>query len=323
MNIDRGKESFTQPEIDDLRARLKAYKEEAEIGWNPLADRVGDVGGSTLSAWCSGAYAGDMKAVAWKVNRFFLAEAARMELELTAPIVPGFKLTPTAKRIIAQLQWARRGKLVVVTGHPGVGKTAVFEQFVADTPNAFLVTMSPATRSPTSMMMAVLKAAGSSSLYGARAMNLYQAIHDRLAGMHALIIIDEAQHLDDEAIEQLRAIQDVLKCGLCLAGNPEVMKRVQRGARTAAFAQLSSRVSWPAHYERPTDADLEIILAAWDVTRESEKKFLKGISAMGGGLRSVTQCLEMATLDSRSTDEERTLGHLKAAWQQRTTPQAA
>lgn len=323
MNIDRGKESFTEAEIDDLRVRLRAYKEDAEIGWNPMADRVGDVGGSTLSAWCSGAYAGDMRAVAWKVNRFFLAEQARMELELTAPIVPGFKLTPTAKKIMAQLQWARRGKLVVVTGHPGVGKTAVFEQFVGDTPNAFTVTMSPATRSPTSMMMAILKAAGSTSSYGGRAMNLLQAIIDRLTGMNALIIVDEAQHLDDDAIEQLRAIQDVLKCGLCLAGNPEVMKRVQRGARTAAFAQLASRVSWAAHYERPTDADLEVILAAWEVVRESEKKFLKGVSAAGGGLRSVTQCLEMATLDSRSTDEERTLGHLKAAWQQRTTPQAA
>lgn len=101
------------------------------------------------------------------------------------------------------------------------------------------------------------------------------------------------------------------------------MKRVQRGARTAAFAQLSSRVSWPAHYERPTEGDLDVILAAWEVTRESEKAFLKGVSAQGGGLRSVTQCLEMATLDSRATDEDRTLGHLKSAWQQRTTPQAA
>lgn len=323
MNIDRGKESFTTEEVDELRERLRAWKDAAEIGWEPTADKVGDVGGSTLSAWCSGKYAGDMKGVAWKVNRFFLAEQARMELELTAPIVPGFRMTPTARKITAQLQWARRGKMVVATGHPGVGKTAAFEQFVADTPNAFLVTMSPATRSPTSMMIAILKAAGSTSAYGGRAMNLLQAIIDRLNGMNAVMIIDEAQHLDDDAIEQLRAIHDVLKCGLCIAGNPEVMKRVQRGARTAAFAQLSSRVSWPAHYERPTDGDLEVILAAWEVTKDSEKAFLKGVSSQGGGLRSVTQCLEMATLDSRSTDEERTLGHLRAAWQQRTTPQAA
>lgn len=323
MNIDRGKESFTTQEIDDLRARLRAYKDYEEIGWNPLADRVGDVGGSTLSAWCSGTYAGDMKSVAWKVNRFFLAEEARREMELIAPIVPGFKQTPTARKITAQLLWARRGKMVVISGHPGVGKTATFEQFVSDTPNAFLVTMSPATRSPTSMMIAILKAAGSTSSYGGRAMNLLQAIIDRLTGMNAVMIVDEVQHLDDEALELLRAIHDQVKCGLALGGNPEVMKRVQRGARTAAFAQLASRVSWPAHYERPTDADLDVILAAWGVERDSEKRFLKGVSAQGGGLRSVTQCLEMATLDSRSTDEERTLGHLKAAWQQRTTPQAA
>ncbi len=324
MNIDRGKESFTEAEIGDLRARLKAYKEEVEVGWNPLADRVGDVGGSTLSAWCSGAYAGDMRAVAWKVNRFFLAEAARQELELVAPIVPGFRMTPTAKRMTAQLEWARRGRMVVISGHPGVGKTATFEQFCAVTPNAFLATMTKATQTPTSMMMAILKACGSNSPYSSsRGLHLQNAIIDRLKGMNALMIVDEAQFLDDAAVEQLRSLYDMAGCGVCLAGNPEVMSRIRRSAATPAFAQLARRVSWPAHYMQPTDGDLNVILDAWEVTRESERTFLKKVSALGGGLGSITQCLEMATLDSRSTDEERTLGHLKAAWQQRTTPQAA
>ena len=37
MNIDRGKESFTEAEIDELRTRLRAWKDAAEIGWNPMA----------------------------------------------------------------------------------------------------------------------------------------------------------------------------------------------------------------------------------------------------------------------------------------------
>ncbi len=320
MNIDRGKESFSDAEIQDLRVQLKAYKDYEDLSWPDLNKATG-VGATTLSAFVNGTYKGDNAGVAWSVNRFFLAEEARQEMELKAPIVPTYQITPTSRQMMAQLQLARRGKLVVIAGNPGVGKTATFDQFCAQTPNAFKATMDPANRSLTSMLQAVLKACGSTSKYGGRAFNLVEAICDRLDGMNAVIIVDEAQLLDDDSIEQLRAIQDRVKCGLCLAGNPEVMKRVQRGAKTAAFAQLHSRVAWPAYYGSPTTGDLDVIIRAWGIEKPAQDKFLRTIAMQSGGLRTIAQVMEIATLTARAGDEDVTLSHIRAAYQQRQTPQ--
>ncbi len=323
MNIDRGKESFTDAEIQELRVQLKAYKDYGDLSWTDLHKATG-VGATTLSAFVNNTYKGDNAGIAWAVNRFFLAEEARQELELKAPIVPPYQVTPTSRQMMAQLQFARRGKLVVIAGNPGVGKTATFDQFCSQTPNAFKATMDPANRSLTSMLQAVLKSCGSTSKYGGRAFNLVEAICDRLDGMTAVIIVDEAQLLDDDSVEQLRAIHDRLKCGLCLAGNPEIMKRVQRGAKTAAFAQIHSRVAWPAYYGNPTAADLDVIIRAWGIEKPAQDKFLRTIALQSGGLRTIAQVMEMATLTARATDEDVTLSHIKAAYQQRQlTHQAA
>lgn len=317
MNIDRGKDSFTDLEVATLRDQLRAWKDFEDMGWEPLAKLVGDVGGSTLSAWVNGTYKGDNRSIAYKVNRFFLAEEARRDQELLAPIVPPYQVTPTSRQMTAQLNLARRGKLVVIGGNPGVGKTATFDQFCAVTPNAFKATMDPANRSLTSMLHAVLKACGVQTKYSGRAFHLVEAIVDRLIGMNAVIIIDEAQHLDEDALEQLRAIQDRVRCGLCLAGNPEVMKRILRGAKTAAFAQLHSRVAWPASYPKPTEGDYDVILKAWGIEKEAQDRFLRKIANESGGLRTIAQVMEVATLTARATDEEVTLSHIRDAYLQR------
>jgi hypothetical protein len=74
MNVDRGKESFTPEEIEGLRARVLVFKAEQSLSWPELAKRT-DVAGGTLSVWATGKYNGDNAGVAYKVNRFFLAEA--------------------------------------------------------------------------------------------------------------------------------------------------------------------------------------------------------------------------------------------------------
>ncbi len=93
-----------------------------------------------------------------------------------------------------------------------------------------------------------------------------------------------------------------------------MLTRVQGGARKAEFAQLYSRVSISAVYDRPDAADVEILLAAWGVKHPMEKRFLESLAAQPGCLRTVTQVLELATLTAQQSDEERALSHLKYAW---------
>ena len=315
MNIDRGKESYSPEEVEEVRARLVAHKADDSLSWPELARRIGDVADSTLSAFSTGKYQGDNQLVAWKVNRYFLAEEARREEALNAPVVPGFCMTRTSRQMMAQLRWAHGGEMVAIVGNPGLSKTSTFRHYCHATPNAFIATMNPATRAVQPMLQEVLRASGGSGK-SAVAATLFSILTDRLKDVRALIVVDEAQHLTDVALDQLRAVHDRLGCGIVLAGNATVLTRVQGAARQAEFAQLSSRVSWSETYLKPHAEDVSILLEAWQVKHPREREFLSKVADQPGALRLMTQVLKMATLQARGEGEERSLSYLRDALQQ-------
>ncbi|NBB51472.1 AAA family ATPase [Rhizobium sp. CRIBSB] len=316
MNIDRGKESFTEEEIALVRQQLWDHKTTESLSWTDLERLIGEVAGTTLSAFANGTYNGDNQKVAWKVNRFFVADETRRAQTLVMPITPGFRQTRTARQMTAQLRWAHEGEMAAVVGDPGLGKTATFDQYCAITPNAFKATMTPATRAVGPMLAELARVSGRMVAKSANANALFQELVIRLTDIRALLIIDEVQHLSDVALDQVRAIHDRTGCGVVLGGNRTVLTRIQAGARHIELAQIYSRVSWPQTYLKPFPEDVEILCDAWDVPRGNQREFLAKVASLPGALRSLTQTLKMATLAARSTDEERTLGHLKTAWTQ-------
>lgn len=316
MNIDRGKESFSSDEIAGLRKLLWDHKTGEGLSWTDLERLIGDVAGTTLSAFANDTYKGDNAGIAWKINRFFVAKEARDAQAMVMPVTPGFRLTKTAKAMMHQLRWAHEGEMAAIVSNPGLGKTATFDQYCGSTPNAFKATMSPATKAVGPMLAELNRVSGRIVKKSVNANAQFQELVIRLTDIRALLIVDEAQHLTDVALDQLRAIHDRTGCGIVLAGNPTVMTRIQGGARLAEFAQIYSRVSWPQTYLQPQPEDVEILCEAWGIQSPREREYLAKVASLPGGLRSLTQTVKMATLAARSTEEPRTLSHLKSAWAQ-------
>lgn len=316
MNIDRGKESFSDDEIAAVRQQLKDYKAANGLSWKDLEKLVGDQSSAVLSAFVNATYAGDNRNVAWKVNRFFVAEEVRAQQSVVMPVVPGFRMTKTAQMMTAQLRWAHEGEISAIVGNPGLSKTATIDQYAGTNPNVFKITANPAIRSVLPVLGEICRAAGRDVKVWRSSHGLYQALTARLSGLRALVIVDEAQHLRDDALDQLRAIHDETHCGLVLAGNAAVLGRIQQGGRLVEFAQINSRVSWPQTYLHPFPEDVAMLCEAWGVENARERDFLGKVAMLPGALRSMTQVLKMATLDARGGDEERTLSHLKTAWTQ-------
>ena len=318
MNVDRGQTSFTDEEIAALRERLVDYKATLSLSWDGLSKRTG-VPAGTLQPWTKGNYAGDNARVAAQINKFFLAEREREQLELQAPIVPGFHMTKTARRIHAQLRWAQRGKITVIVGTAGVGKTAAIKQFQSSTPNVVLSTMSRHARAPSAMLFEIMSSAHGrlSRSFGGNLQAHFHSACDFFDGRQALIVVDEAQHLLEESLEQLRALHDAVGVGVALAGNRTVLARVHGGAQAAAYAQLDSRISVVGVYDKPDAEDVAVLLSAWGITHPLERQFLERLAAQPGCLRTLTQVLELATLTAQQGEEERSLEHIKYAWQAR------
>lgn len=316
MNVDRGKETFALEEIVDLRAKLDEYKRLNGYSWSTLAQKTG-VAAGTVSQWVPGTYKGDNQAIAAKIHRFFLHQEAQDELERDAPIVPPFQPTPTSRRVMGTLSWSHRGKFVVIVGDPGAGKTAALDQYVATNPNCWKVTASPSKSRINAMLLALVQAQGAKGRQFGASATLAAMVRERVEHRRSLIVVDEAQHLASDALEELRAIHDETGVGLALCGNREVLTRVEGAARQAAFAQLYSRITLRLILPGPDPQDVDVLLAAWGVEAPKEREFLRNLAlkAGGGGVRSLTATLEYATiLAQQEAEEPRVLEHLKTAW---------
>ncbi|OEI84666.1 AAA family ATPase [Brucella sp. BO3] len=300
--------------IDHLLPVVTANK------WSKIetAKRI-DMPESTFSAWFSGRYNGRLDAQNKLVQQWLdaLEEAADMD---TLPSSPPFFLTKTSVEIEAALKWAQRGPdLVMVTQPAGVGKTMTCRQYRATRPHVYMVTMSPHTRTVHGMMVDL---ASELDVIQHNPAKLTRAIGNRLSrsGAPTLLIVDEAQNLQDEAIDQLRHFVDVYKCGVALIGNDEIHGRFLRNAdkpNGPSQSQLRSRIGKRLRYSKPHREDLLAFIEKWDVTDSKTIELLLGIGMKGGALRQIDKTMRLASEVAQGLDMAVTYDIVKKAWENR------
>ncbi|KAB2749884.1 AAA family ATPase [Brucella anthropi] len=275
---------------------------------------------STFSAWFSGRYNGRLDAQNKLVQQWLDAVNEAAELD-TLPSSPSFFLTRTAAEIEAALKWAQKGPdLVMVTQPAGVGKTMTCRQYRATRPHVHMVTMSPHTRTVHGMMVDL---ASELEVMQHNPAKLTRAIGNRLAraGAPTLLIVDEAQNLVNEAIDQLRHFVDVYNCGVALIGNDEIhsryTKRQDMPSDGSKNAQLRSRIGKRLNYAKPHREDLLAFIEAWDVTDKPTVELLLGIGMKGGALRQIDKTMRLANEVAQGLGMSVTYDIIKKAWENR------
>ena len=315
MNATLTKERYSEDELNALRRRVLDYKQLTNESWGAIAAVTG-IGESTIQAFANAKYNGDNQAKAAEVEKWFKSNET-MKLFSDIPLVPGYQPTPTALRVRANLLWARGGKIVTIEGDPGVGKTIPLENFVWEFPNTWMITASPSRSGYTSLLQSVLKQFNVPPS-NRSTFQLSELVRRQFSSReNGLLLIDEAQHVAEKALEELRSIHDETKVGIAFVGNREVTRNIE-GPRTANFAQRFSRISMRMIIDAPDKRDVNALLEIWRVTDSREQAFLTSIAMRpgGGALRSLTKCLELASVLADGAKEARTLVHLKDAWAQ-------
>lgn len=311
MPKDQKDNVYSSAEIEDIRSRAQAVIDREGGTVRDYATESG-ISYSTLHAWLGGKYAGDNSRVAEQVVVWLESRDTKKRASMIVPRDPGFIQTPTAEALTTAMMYAQvMPEIAVIAGGAGIGKTTAARQFQAKNPNVWMTTIEPCSKSTYPMLSAI---ADEMNLTEKVQTKLSRAIGDKIRNTGGLIIIDEAQHLDTMAVDQLRVLHDKYQIGIVLMGNELVYSKLEGEGRKAGFAQLFSRIGHRVTQTRSRGQDICMLLAAWGVTEKAELQFLKAIGKKPGALRVLGKVLKLATMLATGSGEDRSIDHIKAAW---------
>ena len=138
----------------------------------------------------------------------------------------------------------------------------------------------------------------------------------KLVNLQALLIVDEAQHLSSQALDQLRAFHDLAQCGIALLGNHSIFRRLEGGTRSADYAQLFSRVGMRLDRKKPHSDDIEALLDGWAIEDKSVRRVARAVARRPGALRAMTKVLRQAHLRANADGGPVSEAHMIAAARQ-------
>lgn len=315
MNIDHGKRDWTSEELDGLREAIQdvmrtAGLSQAEVG------RRSQVSGPTLSQFMKGEYRGDNGRVALDLRRWLDAHNRETEFRLTAPPEPSFVRTPTALKVQTALQHAQLlNDTAVIVGPPGVGKTSAVEQYASATPRVFLITASPSISKPSAVLGEIINRYSPDHRRSERSLSARSNVVRMLLLKGTLLVVDEAQHLTPESLEELRAIHDANKCGLVFMGNRTVLSRIQGSARDATYAQLFGRVGRRVQLAKGSEKDVAPVLETMGVDAPDVLAVATSL-AKKEDLRVVVKVTRSAILLANGARENLEPKHMRAAYRE-------
>lgn len=291
-------------DVEEQREWINAEKASRGVSWPQLATLVG-VPAGTLSPFATGTYQGNRERVARAIYKYRQTLATQAVRSIGVAQDPGYFETPTSRRIQMLMIVAHGGRITVGATSPGTGKTVTMREYRASASNCWIATMRQTTRTVNAMMAEVLRALGvRGSGWGNQ---LSRMITSSVEGRRGLLVIDEANHLSWEALEEIRSWHDETGVGVCLLGNEELLQRIEGGARADAFGRLNSRIAQRLIQTLPLPEDVQCFCDAWDLHDPAMREMLSRIALTpgAGGLRECRQIVEQASM--LAADEDRPL----------------
>ncbi len=317
MNIEHGKREWSLDDIEGVREAIQDVQETT--GWSRAEiSRRSQVAEATLSQFMKGNYKGTYGNVAADLSKWLDQHHRENEFKRGAPVEPTFVQTLTAQKVMAALQHAQvLNDISVVVGPPGCGKTASTDQYAARNQRVMKLTASPAISSPNAVLASLIERHhANASLVSTRSLVHRSNVVRGMLKKGWLLVIDEAQHLSISALEELRAIQDEVQCGLVLIGNPTVLSRIQGASRDASYAQIFGRVGWRVVLKKEDlAADVAMVLNTMGVTAAEVLKVATDIGKRED-LRVVVKTTRSAMMLANGSNENLEPKHMRAAYKQ-------
>ena len=286
---------------DEVRTACRAAMDSAGLSIAQASREIGDgVSPATLGRWLRGTYTGDVSVVTERIEAWLLTRREGDALSLAKAGLDKHAETDAASMIDEALAYAHSSKdIVLIHGPSGRGKTRAAERYRATHSRVFYM---PATRAMITMvgLLSCLGEAIGAYPETVSAINWERAIIARLREANSLVIIDEAHHLRDALLDELRCIRDNAGCGLGLIGNDAVLMSIRR------CPQILGRTGIRLNLKHLAAEDVAAI-AAVPLGRKPTRAELKPLvmAARGkGGLHTLRRVLAEAWKLARAEGRE-------------------
>lgn len=297
--------------ISDIREGLRTLVENEETTFKQIALESG-LSTGTISSFINDKYNGDNERVSQILQRWLEKYHAVAEL----PEPPRFVETQTVKQIWTSMRFASLTEsIAVVCGNPGVGKTEAAREYRRTNNNVWMITITPSCASVLECLTELAFELGMNDA-PRRKGPLSRALRRRLEGTQGLVIIDEADHLGAEVLEELRLLQESTRIGLVLMGNHRVYSNMTGGNRTVEFARLFSRIAKRTAINKTKKADVKAIADAWQINGEKELELLQQIAQKPGALRILNHSLRLAAMTAHGKGERVNEDYLRQAFRE-------
>jgi len=276
---------------------LRAHKDSTVgVTWKDLATQIGgEYSDTTLSLFSNEKYPREnARRVTEAVEEFLGLVAERRKLVTNTAYVA----TSVSRRLLGLLkQVVLLTKIGVAAAESGTGKTKTLQHYWSEHPRSIYIKANAlfASRSATSwpLMLKLATAVGLTAVGKNKQAGAYEAIVAGLRNTSRLVIIDEAQFLQNDSLDLIRCIHEEANIPVVLAGNESLYERGPGGyGNSAAFVQFQSRCLRTRFGTGDIKAaDVEAIaeqLVGVDVARDAASLLLDQARAAGGFRRLVT-----------------------------------
>jgi DNA transposition AAA+ family ATPase len=206
--------------------------------------------------------------------------------------------TSVTREVLAAIAMSRElVEIVDISAPPGCGKSEGVAEYVAkarkiegfDCP-VWLIQLNEFSLSSKTVLQMVGQACISANYGSFDEAAMFREIADKTQGKGGVLIVEEAQHLDDaksgfRVFNGLRRFVDAKCFGIAMIGNGELYRRFKSGQH----AQLLSRiVSFRKEIPGITEEDVDSVMAAWGVSGKAERHACLKIAKNPGALRNLT-----------------------------------
>lgn len=217
--------------------RLLEFMEKSGKTQSQIAKETG-LSGALISQFISGTYEGDNDKIADSLERYLVIATERLENADNTVFYPKLKNTQTS--LFAAKYAHKNCDVVLLSGDAGAGKTTALRHYTQNNTGVIFITASTCISSPTAILREILSAIGKKT--SGNKSQLEKSLISSLNNSNRLIIIDEADQLNFNAIQAVRNLNDKAHIGILLAGNNRIYNQMVMGARCTEFDQVRTRI---------------------------------------------------------------------------------